>query len=106
MTSNLRRCLIFVRKPGNVNVLWYAAPKLALVPGSRYNCDVTNSFLNVCAKFLLLLNLLMCQQTVIILMYIIHTLMSVPSYVRIERGSYGVNDFKLNKVPLYRSKTC
>ena len=48
----------------------------------------------------------MCQQTVIILMYIIHTLMSVPSYVRIENGSYGVNDFKLNKVHLYRSKTC
>ena len=46
----------------------------------------------------------MCQQTVIILMYIIHTLMSVPSYVRVERGSYGVHDFKLNKVPLFRSK--
>ena len=42
---------LFARKPGNVNVLWYAVPKLALVPGSRYNCDVNNSFLNVCAKF-------------------------------------------------------
>ena len=77
MTSNLRRCLIFARKPVNINVLRFATPKL-----------------------------IMCQQTVIILMYIIHTLMSVPSYVRIERGSYGVHDFKLNKVPLYRSKTC
>ena len=31
--------------------------------------------------------------------------MSVPSYVRIERGSYGGHDFKFNKVPLFRSKT-
>ena len=46
----------------------------------------------------------MRQQTVIIFMYIIHTLMSVPSYVRIERGPYGVHDFKLKKVPLFRSK--
>ena len=46
----------------------------------------------------------MCQKTVIILMYIIHTLMSVPRYVRIERGSYGFHDFKLNKVPLYCRK--
>ena len=42
---------LFARKPGNVNVLRYAAPKLALVPESRYNCDVNYSFLNVCAKF-------------------------------------------------------
>ena len=77
MTSNLRRCLIFARKPVNINVLRSATPKLAHVPANRYY-----------------------------LMYIIHTLMSVPSYVRIERGSYGVHDFKLNKVPLYRSKTC
>ena len=28
-----------------------AAPKLALVPASRYNCDVKESNLNVCAKF-------------------------------------------------------
>ena len=26
-------------------------PKLALVPASRYNCDVTYSYHNVCAKF-------------------------------------------------------
>ena len=80
MTSNLKRCLIFARKPVNINVLRSAT--------------------------LLLLNKLVCQQTVIILMYIIYTLMSVPSYVRIERGSYGGHDFKLNKVPLFRSKTC
>ena len=42
---------LFARKPGNANVLWYAGPKLALVSGSRYYCDVNNSFLNVCAKF-------------------------------------------------------
>ena len=41
----------------------------------------------------------MCQETVIILMYIIHTLMSV------KLGGGG-HDFKLNNVPLLRSKTC
>ena len=49
---------LLARKPGNVNVLRYAAPKLALVPESRYNCDVNNSFL-----------------------------MYVPSFIRTERGS-------------------
>ena len=42
---------LFAQKPGKVNVLRCAAQKLALVPESRYNCDVNNSFLNVCAKF-------------------------------------------------------
>ena len=42
---------LFARKPGNINVLRYAAPKLALVPESRYNFDVNNSFFIVCAKF-------------------------------------------------------
>ena len=42
---------LFARNPGNVNVVRYAAPNLALASGSRYNCDVNNSFLNVCAKF-------------------------------------------------------
>ena len=51
---------LFARKPGNVNVLRYPVPKLALVPGSRYNCDVNNSFL-----------------------------MYVPSFIRIERGLDG-----------------
>ena len=42
---------IFARKIGNVNTSMIAAPKLALVPASRYNCDVTWSYHNVCAKF-------------------------------------------------------
>ena len=41
----------FAKKSGNINTLMFAAPKLALVPSSRYNCDVTWSFHNVCAKF-------------------------------------------------------
>ena len=32
---------IFVRKTGNINTSMFAAPKLALVPASRYNCDAT-----------------------------------------------------------------
>ena len=42
---------LFARTPGNINVLRYAVPKLAIVPASRYSCDVNNSFFNVCAKF-------------------------------------------------------
>ena len=38
-------------KSVNINVLRYAAPNLALVPASRYNCDVKVSNLYVCAKF-------------------------------------------------------
>ena len=34
---------LFARKPGNINTSMSAAPKLALVPASRYNCDVTGS---------------------------------------------------------------
>ena len=30
----------FARKPVNINVSMSAAPKLALAPTSRYNCDV------------------------------------------------------------------
>ena len=41
----------FARKSGNINVSRSAAPKLALVPASCYNCDVKQSILNVCAKF-------------------------------------------------------
>ena len=40
----------FARKTGNINTLMFAAPKLALVPASRYYCDVTWSYHNVCAK--------------------------------------------------------
>ena len=43
---------LFARKPGDINILMSAAPKLALVPASRYNCDITWSYHNVCAKFL------------------------------------------------------
>ena len=41
----------FSRKSVNINVLLSAAPKLALVPASRYYCDVYWSYNNVCAKF-------------------------------------------------------
>ena len=39
------------RKSVNINVSLSAATKLALVPASRYNCDVNFSNHNVCAKF-------------------------------------------------------
>ena len=42
---------LFARKTGNINTTMSVAPKLALVPASRYNCDVTESYHNVCAKF-------------------------------------------------------
>ena len=35
----------------NINTSMSAAPKLALVPASRYYCDVTWSYHNACAKF-------------------------------------------------------
>ena len=38
-------------KSVNINVSRSAAPKLALGPASRYNCDVKESTHNVCAKF-------------------------------------------------------
>ena len=38
-------------KSVNINVSRYAAPKLALVPAICYNCDVKESYLNVCVKF-------------------------------------------------------
>ena len=41
----------FARKTGNINTSMFAAPKLALMPASRYYCDVNWSFHNVCAKF-------------------------------------------------------
>ena len=43
--------LFFARKTGNINTSMFAAPKLALVPASRSNRDVTWSYHNVCAKF-------------------------------------------------------
>ena len=42
---------LFGQKTGNFNTSISPAPKLALVPASRYYCDVTFSYHNVCAKF-------------------------------------------------------
>ena len=42
---------LFARKPGDINISMFAAPKLALVQASRYYRDVTWSYHNVCAKF-------------------------------------------------------
>ena len=41
---------LFARKLGNINTSMSAAPKLALVPASRYYCDVTWPYHNACAK--------------------------------------------------------
>ena len=42
---------LFARQPWNINSSMSAATILALVPASRYYCDVTWSYHNVCAKF-------------------------------------------------------
>ena len=42
---------LFARKPWTINISISAAPKLALVPESRYYRDVAWSYHNVCAKF-------------------------------------------------------
>ena len=42
---------LFVPKTGNISNSMSAAPKLALVPTSRYYCDVNWPYHNVCAKF-------------------------------------------------------
>ena len=42
---------LFGKKSGKINTSMSAAPKLALVPASRYYCDVNWSYHNVCAKF-------------------------------------------------------
>ena len=36
----LNKVPLFAIKSVNINVSLYAAPKLALVPASRYNCNV------------------------------------------------------------------
>ena len=46
-----KSALFLLVKPGNINISMFAAPKLALVPASRYYRDVTSSYHNVCAKF-------------------------------------------------------
>ena len=47
----LNKVPLFALKPVNFSVSGPAAPKLALVPASCYNCDIKQSNLNVCAKF-------------------------------------------------------
>ena len=47
----LNKMPFFGRKSVNTNVSLSAAPKLALVPASRYYCDVNWAYLNVCATF-------------------------------------------------------
>ena len=42
---------LFARKTGNINTSMSATLKLALVPASRYYCDVNWSYHNVCDKF-------------------------------------------------------
>ena len=42
---------ILARNPLTINTSMSAAPELALVPASRYYCDLTWSYHNVCAKF-------------------------------------------------------
>ena len=47
----LSKMPLFYRKSVKINVSLSAVPKLALVPASRYKCDVKKSNLDVCAKF-------------------------------------------------------
>ena len=47
----LNKVPFFSRKTVNINVSLSVAPKLALVPASRYYCDVNWSYHNVCTKF-------------------------------------------------------
>ena len=42
---------LFAKKTGNINTSMSAATELALMPASRYFCDVTWSYHNVYAKF-------------------------------------------------------
>ena len=48
---NLYKVPLFARKQVNINVSRSAALKLALVPASRYNCDVKCSYVFICAQF-------------------------------------------------------
>ena len=68
---------LFARKSGNVNVSRSAAPKLALVPASRFTAiSISQS----------------------------QCLFQVS--LGLKEVQMEVNDFKLNKVPHFRSKTC
>ena len=46
------KVLLFARKPWNINTSMSAAPILARVSASRFYCDVTWSYHNVCARFI------------------------------------------------------
>ena len=63
----------FARKPGKINTSMSAAPKLALVPASRYYCEC-NLVIPKC----------MCQVS-----------------LRLKEVQMGTHDFKYNKVPLF-----
>ena len=43
--------LFLLEKQGNIKTSIFAAPEIALVPASRYYCDVTWSYHNACVKF-------------------------------------------------------
>ena len=47
----LNKVPFFALKSMNINVSRSAAPKLALVPANRYDCNIKYSYVNVCAKF-------------------------------------------------------
>ena len=46
----LNKVPLIARKPVNINDSKSVAPIIALVPASRYYCDLNTSNLNVCAK--------------------------------------------------------
>ena len=47
----LNKVPLFARTPVHINVSGSASPKQALVPASRSNCDVKETYIKVCAKF-------------------------------------------------------
>ena len=47
----LNKVPLFARKSMNPNISLSAAPKLALMSASRFNCNVKLSNMNVCVKF-------------------------------------------------------
>ena len=47
----LNKVLLFALKSVNINVSLSAGPRIALVPASRYYCNVNWSYHNVCVKF-------------------------------------------------------
>ena len=72
----LNKVPLFDRKPGHINVSRSAAPKLALVPVRRYYCDRK-----------LVKPQCLCQVS-----------------LGLKEVQMEAHDFKLNKLPLFRSK--